>query len=183
MRRALVLVPVLLLACGGSAAAPPAASPSAGVSASPAPVASGGPLSATVTVSGTAATFQGGDDHMVVRVENHGRRIERFVVSAAGWLEEHSFAMGSTRLCDQDATERYIECGPIPAGATVGYTLRSYPNAIGDFEFEFRPYERAGTTLVPIPGPGGTEQVLTLREKVTAVTDQLPGYRPDPTPS
>ncbi len=175
---------VAAVSCEGLARAPVAPSAAAPESTPSTPASPDTrPLSATVTVSGTATTFQGGDDHLTIYVVNHGRPIDRFVVSAAPWLAEHSFAMGSTRLCDQDPTQQYVQCGPIAAGASVGYTLRSIPNAVGDFTFTFRPFALEGSRLVPIPDASGGEQVLTYKEQVTPLNNQVPGYRPDPTPS
>jgi hypothetical protein len=165
---ALVVV-VALAGCGGPANRAPAAKASAS-----------SVLAATVTVAGTATTFQGGDDHLTIRVVNLGRRIDRFAVEAPAWLDEHSFAMGSTRLCDQDASARLIECGAIPAGATAGFTLRSIPSSPGDFEFTFRPYSIEAAGAVPIPDAAGADQVLVYRETVTPVGRQVPGYYPTP---
>ena len=182
---ALTALFALVAACGApgrepaSSAPSPAAAAPAATSTSPDPR----PLAATVTVTGSRSIFQGGDDHIVVYVVNRGRRIDRFALSAGPWLEEHSFAMGSTRLCDQDSTEQYILCGPIEPGQSIGYTIRSIPSSIGEFEFSFRPYEESGGRWVPIPDPAGGEQVLTLRESVGPQTNQVRGYYGTPPPS
>jgi hypothetical protein len=181
-RAALAALSVVAVACGVPNPAALPAKPAARAAASPANSPDPRPLAATVTVRGTAATFQGGDDHLTIYVVNHGRRIDRFALAAGSWLAEHSFAMGTTRRCDQDATQQYIQCGPIAAGASAGYTLRSIPSAVGDFRFQFRPFAMEGSTLVPIPDGSGAEQVLVYKEQVTPLSNQVPGYRPEPTP-
>lgn len=175
---------VIAVTCGvpTPTATAPLQSPAGSATESPLPSADPRPLAATVTVSGTAATFQGGDDHLTIYVANHGRRIDRFAVSAGSWLAEHSFAMGTTRLCDQDSSQQYIQCGPIAPGASIGYTLRSIPSSVGDFRFTFRPFAMEGSTLVPIPDASGAEQVLIYTEQVAPLSNQIPGYRPEPTP-
>jgi hypothetical protein len=183
-RAAFLSLSLIVAACGAGAPYAKPVNPVASTIASTnLPAVGQSSFAATVTVTGTAATFQGGDDHLTIYVVNRGRPIDRFVMAAGPWLAEHSFAMGSTRLCDQDPTQEYIQCGPIAAGASVGYTLRSIPNAVGDFTFTFRPFALEGSTLVPISDGSGVEQVLTYREQVTPLNNQIPGYRPDPTPS
>ncbi len=180
----LAVLSTVAVSCGPLAPSTAAAKSPATKVASPAPASPDTQLlAARVTVSGTATTFQGGDDHLTIYVVNRGRRIDRFVLSAGPWLAEHSFAMGTTPLCDQDATQQYIQCGPVATGASVGYTLRSIPSAVGDFTFTFRPFAMERSTLVPIPDGPGAEQVLIYREQVTPLSNQVPGYRPDPSPS
>jgi hypothetical protein len=179
MKLAALAALVVVGACGGTPARV-ASMPSS----PPPPAVDSRPLAATVTVNGSASIFQGGDDHIVVYVVNRGRRIERFALSAGPWLAEHSFAMGSTRLCDQDPSAQYVVCGPIAAGDSAGYTLRTIPSYVGDFEFTFEPFDLVDGQMLPIPDPSGAPQVLRLHEQVVPVTNQIPGYHPEsPTPS
>lgn len=141
------------------------------------------PLLADVHLGASAHTFQGGDDHIGLVIENRGRDIQDLVVESPAWFAEHGLAMGTTRACgDVDLAAGSIDCGPVYAGLSGSFILRAYPEHVGTFHYEVRLADREGGALLAIAGPDGRPLVLSFGEVVDPVTNQIPGGS-NPTPS
>ena len=176
---------MLVAACGGAAPATSAPAGAAAPSAAPTrdPARDGLPLAATVHAAASAHTFQGGDDHLAIGVDNHGRDIQDLVLDSAPWVAEHTLAMGSTRGCDPDLAAGTVHCGPVFAGQSFGAVLRATPAHVGTFHYEVRLLAAEGGRLSPITGADGSPLVVAFDEVVDPVVAQVPGWRPDPTPT
>ncbi len=191
MTRALlyVLAALAVAACGGQAAwRPEPVVPGAAV-ASPTPEPTRDPskdslpLVAEVSAGASQRSFQGGDDHITLTLENRGRDIEDLVIQASGWLAEHSgLGMGSSRACRPDLDTGEIDCGAVYAGQSMAIILRSFPAHYGTFTYEMRILARFGDRLLPVTRPDGTPAAFAFTEVVEPLTNQVPGgsYTPPP---
>lgn len=141
------------------------------------------PLLAVVHAAASPHTFQGGDDHLSIGVDNRGRDIQDLVLVSPPWVAEHGLAMGSTKGCDPDLEAGTIHCGPVYAGQDFSAVLRAMPGHVGRFHYQVALYAQEAAGLQPIAGPDGSPAVIDFDEVVDPVTSQVPGYRPDPSPS
>lgn len=173
-----------LVACGGTAVAPPAAAPAA----TPVPAATRDPardslpLVADVSLGASAHTWQGADDHVTLSITNRGRDILDLVVQAPAWIDEHGLAMGSTRSCTPNLDTGEIDCGPVYAGQSQAVILRAYPANVGTFTYQLRVFDRQPSGLAPIAGADGRPIAFEFQEVVDPLTNQIPGGRYTPTP-
>ena len=142
------------------------------------------PLLAEVHVGASAHSFQGGDDHVGLVIDNRGRDLQDLVVLAPAWVAEHGLAMGTSRACaDEDLSVGSIDCGPVFAGQTGSFALRAFPLHVGTFHYELRLYDREPAGLLPILGPDGQPLVASFDEVVDPVTNQIPGQYATPPPT
>jgi hypothetical protein len=180
------LAVVLLSACAGGTGSPhtsAAATPMAPVPPTRDPGKDSLPLVAVVYAAASPHTFQGGDDHLSIGVDNRGRDIQDLVLLSPPWVAEHGLAMGSTRGCDPDLEAGTIHCGPVYAGQDFTAVLRAIPAHIGRFHYRVGLYDLEAGGLQAIAGPDGNPAVVEFDELVDPVNQQIPGYRPDPSPS
>jgi len=142
------------------------------------------PLLAEVHVGASAHSFQGGDDHVGLVIDNRGRDLQDLVVLAPAWVAEHGLAMGTSRAsADEDLSVGSIDCGPVFAGQTWSFALRAFPLHVGTFHDELRLYDREPAGLLPILGPDGQPLVASFDEVVDPVTNQIPGQYATPPPT
>jgi hypothetical protein len=135
-----------------------------------------------VSLGASPHTFQGGDDHVTLVVDNRGRDIHDLTIEAGPWLAEHTFSMGSSRYCQPDIEAGLISCGPVYAGDSLPVILRTTPAHVGTFHYELRLADRGAAGLLPIDSPEGSPIVLGFDEVVDQVTSQIPGGRFTPSP-
>jgi len=140
---------------------------------------------AEIHLGASAHTFQGGDDHVGLVIDNHGRDIQNLVVESHPWFAERGLGMGTTHSCgDVDVASGSVDCGPVYAGQTASVILRAFPEHIGTFHYEMHFADREGDALLPITGPDGQPIVLSFDEVVDPVTNQIPGgNNPPPSPT
>lgn len=188
MRRVAALAAVLLLAaCAGADSAtarPPAATtptPSAAPTRDPSKDAL--PLVASVSLGASAHSFQGGDDHVSLSIDNRGRDIEMLVIDTGPWLADHGLAMGSSRFCDTDLEAGSVTCGPVYSGQSMNVILRALPAHAGTFHYRFALFDREGGRLVPITTDTGAPAEFGFDEVVDPIGSQISGFHPDPSPS
>ncbi len=142
------------------------------------------PLVAEVHVGASAHTFQGGDDHVGIVIDNRGRDLQDMVVMAPAWVAEHGLGMGTSHACaNEDLSVGSIDCGPVFAGQTGSFALRAFPHHVGTFHYEIRFYDRESSGLLPILSPDGRPVVAEVDEVVDPVTNQIPGQYATPTPT
>ncbi|HEX6349472.1 MAG TPA: hypothetical protein VF160_08795 [Candidatus Dormibacteraeota bacterium] len=183
--RGLALAGAALLLSVGCASSPHPSSPSVAAH-EPArdPAKDTLPLVGELHVGASAHTFQGGDDHVGIEVDNRGRDFQDLVVLAPRWVGEHGLAMGTSHACaNVDLSAGAIDCGPVYAGQTGSFMLRAIPLHVGTFHYELRLYDQEASGLVPILTPDGQPMAASFDEVVDPVTNQIPGGYPTPTPS
>lgn len=184
-------VAVALLLAAGCAAGPrdssSATSPPPAPSPAPTrdPAKDALPLVADVRLGASDHTFQGGDDHVTLSIDNRGRDIQDLVVRSPRWVAEHGLSMGSTRSCDPDPDAGLIACGPLYAGQSMPVILRAIPAHVGTFHYEMSLFDRENGTLVPVGGLDGRPVAFDFTEVVDPLTSQVPGgqFTPPASPS
>lgn len=76
-----------------------------------------------------------------------------------------------------------MHCGPIYAGQSLSIVLRRIPAHVGRFHYQLRFYDLETGQLLSIAAPDGSPMVIDFDETVDPIGLQMPGYRPDPSPS